>query len=308
MSATISSMCCGRPRQDVRAWSSAARRHRRGTRRDSASASVSMVSPVAAAPRMILSSMSVMFITQRHRVAAPAQVADEQVGEQERAEVADVGRPVDGRAARVDADPAGARAARTGASPRTACRAGGASSGAPRRVAIASAEIDRPAPSAPSRLPVEALTLTAAASSPSRAAIARAHRLEVGGEPRSRRDDRQVDAGRAPAGGLDPTPDLGASSVALSMPGGVRSSAGKRRPRSPSPAAPRRASATRMEDDVAVRMADQPRRTGDRDATEAAAARPARTGGCRDRSRSVVERGPAEQPSRAARGRPGASP
>ena len=40
-----------------------------------------------------------------HLLAAPAEEAHQQVGEQERAEVADVGRPVDGRAARVDADP-----------------------------------------------------------------------------------------------------------------------------------------------------------------------------------------------------------
>ena len=38
------------------------------------------------------------------RVAAPAQVADQEVGEQERAEVADVRRAVDRRTARVDAD------------------------------------------------------------------------------------------------------------------------------------------------------------------------------------------------------------
>ena len=54
----------GRPRQDVRASSSGAPRHRPGTRRDSARRASSMVSPVAAAPRMILSSISVMFMTQ----------------------------------------------------------------------------------------------------------------------------------------------------------------------------------------------------------------------------------------------------
>ena len=63
--------------------------------------------PAAAAPRMILSSMSVMFITQVTWQAAPAQVADQEVGEQERPEVADVGRSVDRRAARVDPDPVG---------------------------------------------------------------------------------------------------------------------------------------------------------------------------------------------------------
>ena len=68
----------------------------------------------AAAPRMILSSMSVMFITQVTGVATPAQVADEQVREQERAEVADVGRSVDGRAAGVDAGPDPARSGTNG--------------------------------------------------------------------------------------------------------------------------------------------------------------------------------------------------
>ena len=60
--------------------------------------------PSAAAPRMILSSMSVRFMTHVTRRPAVAQVADEQVREQERAEVADVGGPVDRGAAAVDPD------------------------------------------------------------------------------------------------------------------------------------------------------------------------------------------------------------
>ena len=43
----------------------------------------------------------------RHAQAAVAQVADEEVGEQERPEVADVGRAVDRRPAAVDPDVAG---------------------------------------------------------------------------------------------------------------------------------------------------------------------------------------------------------
>ena len=48
-------------------------------------------------------------------------------------------------------------------------------------IAIASAEIDRPAPSAPSRLPLDALTLTAAAyeTEEARGNRRRPHRLEV---------------------------------------------------------------------------------------------------------------------------------
>ena len=61
----------------------------------------------------------------RHLLAAPPEVAHQQVGEQERPEVADVGGPVDGRAARVDADPVVAQRDRAAASRPTACRAGG---------------------------------------------------------------------------------------------------------------------------------------------------------------------------------------
>ena len=53
------------------------------------------------------------------------------------------------------------------------------------------------------------------------------------------------------------------------MPAGVEASAGNIRPRSPSPAAPSNASATRMQDDVAVRMTVQPRSARDVDAAQA---------------------------------------
>ena len=81
--------------------------------------------PSAAAPRMILSSMSVRFMTHVTAKAAPAQVADQQVREQERAEVADVRRPVDGGPAAVDADVPGLQRLQRAGLARQACPAGG---------------------------------------------------------------------------------------------------------------------------------------------------------------------------------------
>ena len=105
------------------------------------------------------------------RPAAPAQVADEQVREQERPEVADMGRSVDGRAARVNPDSTvmerdeRARLARERVVQLEAHRPAATE-------AMTSAEMLRPAPSAPSRLPLDALTLTADGSRPSSTAIA----------------------------------------------------------------------------------------------------------------------------------------
>ena len=92
-------------------------------------------------------------------VTTPAEMADEQVREQERPKVADVCRPVDGGATRVDAD---AILAERHQGP---CLATQRVVQANRHemasiVASASVEMERPAPSDPSRLPVEAFTLT----------------------------------------------------------------------------------------------------------------------------------------------------
>ena len=194
----------GRPRQDVRRASSGAPRRRPGTRASQRSASSSIDSPVAAAPRMILSSMSVMFMTQVTRSAAPAQEADEEVGEQERAEVADVGRAVDRRAAAVDAGRGRSRAARAAGSRPTACRGGGRHRRRPPASPRRSGG-DRRArrPRHPSRLPVEALTLTRLGSRPSSSAIASRIASRWSAEPRPGGDDREVDRGRPPAGGRD---------------------------------------------------------------------------------------------------------
>ena len=71
----------------------------------------------------------------------------------------------------------------------------------------------------------------------------RPHRVEAAPEARSRADDGDVDRRRAQPGGGE-APTTSPRSAALSTPRGVRSSLGKSRPRSPSPAAPSSASAT----------------------------------------------------------------
>ena len=217
---------------------------------------------------MILSSMSVMFMTQVTVVAAPAQVADEQVGEQERAEVADVGRSVDGRAARVDADPAGRAAGRTGASRPTACRAGGGSSD---RLDRGDDERrDRPACAlgpvevAGRGLDADGVADRARAAPRSPRASVRDGRRAAAG-PRSRSGPRR----RAASPAASTRRRTSSTRTVLATPRGVRSSAGKSRPRSPSAVAPSSASASGVEDDVAVRVAGQRRRARDLDAAEA---------------------------------------
>ena len=106
----------------------------------------------------------------RDRVPAPAQVSDEQVAEQERPKVADVGRAVYRRAARVDADMARLqRHQRPGLPRERVVQSDGhrSETRAWRRRAPRS-NVRRPR--RPSRLPVEALTLTAARSRPRRSA------------------------------------------------------------------------------------------------------------------------------------------
>ena len=246
-----------------------------------------MPTPSAAAPRMILSSMSVMFMTQRTGVAAPAQVADEQVGEQERAEVADVGRAVDRRAARVDADQVVARAARAVGSRRSACPAAGRSSApAVRWSRAASAEIDRPAPSEPVEVAGRGLDVDRGRRR-GRGARRCASRISSSRAPRRgrARDDRQVDAGRSPAGRRpDASTTVARAASALSI--AARAStdpAGKTPTEVAQPGRAQQRVGDGVQGDVAVGVADQPRHAVERRARRAAAARPARTGGCRGR-------------------------
>ena len=198
-SATMSSMCSvARGRTSgivIRRAVAVGEEARRGSGRRASPMSV----PAAAAPRMILSSMSVMFITQRHRIAAPAQVADQQVGEQERAEVADVGGSVHRRAARVDPDVVVAqRHERPGLAGQRVEQPDGHRP-ALQRCAMARALIERPAPSAPSRLPGRRLDVDRVAR-PGRGVRAIASRIASRWPPRRGRaaDDGHVDA-RSPA-------------------------------------------------------------------------------------------------------------
>ena len=253
---------------------------------------------------MILSSMSVMFMTQVTGVAAPAQVPDEQVGEQERAEVADVGRTVDRRAARVDADAVVVERDERSRLARTACRAAGASSSGldgrdgQRR--------DRPA-GALGAVEVAGRGLDVDGAPRRRRAAPRSRRASGrdGRRAAAARDDRQIDGRRPPAGGLDPPSRPRRASSRCRCPPGVRASAGKSRPRSPSPAAPSSASHDRVERDVAVGVADQPRRALDRDAAEhERRARPERMAVVAD-TRSAAGRGRGRAPAPPARDRPG---
>ena len=98
--------CARSPEAGRPAASSRAHRHPRGIVPAYRSASSVVVIPSAAAPRMILSSMSVRFMTHVTARPAVAQIPDQQVGEQERAEVADVRGAIHRRPAAVDADPA----------------------------------------------------------------------------------------------------------------------------------------------------------------------------------------------------------
>ncbi len=218
-----------------------------------------------------------------HRVAAPAQVADEQVGEQERAEVADMGRPVDRRSARVDADPVVAQRHERARLPRQRVVQPKAHRAAS-TVATTSAEIDRPAPSAPSRLPLEALTLTAPGSTLEQGRDRLAHRVEVSAEPGARADDGRIDGGGSPAGRREPPTDLADQERRCRSRAGCVRRPGRadrgRRARPPRAARRRRHGAGRRHRSdrrAPARRRSRPRR-------DAAAPR-VRTGGCRGRSR-----------------------
>ena len=213
--------------------------------------------------------MSVRFMTHVTAQAAVAQVADQEVREQERPEVADVGRAVDRRPAAVDPDVTGLqRLERADLARERVLEAD--RHAAVRSVATARAEIDRPAPSSPARLPVEALTLTAPGSMPRIAAIA--SRIA---------SSRSPSLGRAPMTtmsmpeGESPTPatradDLAQERVARDAP---------RRPRIRGEQAAQVAEAggtqqgigDGVQHDVAVRVAGEPGGARDLDATQAQA-------------------------------------
>ena len=95
-----------------------------------------IVMPASDASRMILSSTSVMFITQVTRCPS-IEVSAQQIGEQEAAEVAHVRRRIDRRAAAVHADVPGVDAARSPRGRCPACCGTGASCGTTVTVAVA---------------------------------------------------------------------------------------------------------------------------------------------------------------------------
>ena len=180
-----------------------------------------------------------------HPQAAIAQVAHEQVGEQERAEVADMGRPIDRRSAGVDPDVAGLERDRARASAAERVEQADASSAALRAIATADA-LDSPAAALPAfevagrGLDVDrpSARRRAARRSPPRISSRRRPELRPG------RHDRQVErtrAARPPRAGARSTTR---SSSLLAIPAGVCGPAGNRRPEIAQAAAPRSASAT----------------------------------------------------------------
>ena len=129
-------------------------------------------------------------------VAAPPEVTDEQVGEEERAEVADVRGAVHRRAARVHADAVVAQRYQRPLLAGQRVLEPDLAHAAASIVASASVEIDRPAPSEPSRLPRGRLDVDGLRREPQVAGDRSPDRLEMPAEPWPRGHDRQVDTGR----------------------------------------------------------------------------------------------------------------
>ena len=279
MSSTIASMCA------VARGRTSGRRHpERGRlgqerRRDSGRRAHRCRSPAAAAPRMILSSMSVMFMTQRHAVArasAGGGPAGRRTGTSGSCRCGPGRRP-SGRTSRPRRRrPSGSsgRVSPVSVSCSRTRHVTGSSD------ATASAEIDRPAPSSPDRLPVDALTLTAAASTPRSRAIASriasrwpASRGRAATMVRSTLPTAPAGRGRR---GARPR----RASRPLAIPSGV---ARVRREQPTEVAEPGRAEqrvADRVQRDVAVRVAVETRRAVDRRCRRGRAGSRARTDGC----------------------------
>ena len=206
----------------------------------------------------------------RHPEAAVAQVADEQVGEQERPEVPDVGRPVDRGAAGVDPDVAGLERLERADLARERVPETEAHAPSPRRGAIvATAAADSTRPGALRAVEVagrglHAHLLHGQAQDPGDRA---AHRLELVGEPRPRARDREIDRLGPPAGLGEPPDDRLEELATGDAPG--RPAVGREEP--PEVAQRRRPEervGDRMEGHVPVRVAVEARRAGDLDAPE----------------------------------------
>ncbi len=233
----------------------------------------------------------------RHLEAAVTQVADQQVGEQERAEVADVGRAVDGRTAAVDPDVARlerdelARRAghrveqpdRHAFSLRRRVRGREPDDGAGR---------DRPARAFGTfQVAGRGLDVDRVRASMSR--IVRRSRPAISGSrPASRGRAATIVMSRftgPPARGPDSSTTL--PSMIAAVDAGGRAGVGREEPAQVAQAggAEQRVG-DRVQSDVPVRMTGQPRRAFDRQAAEHQRARRARTDGCPCRSRPSAER------------------
>ena len=151
-------------------------------------------------------------------------------------------RAVDGRPARVDADDVADRDERPGLAGERVLQLNGHAAGS--SSATASAEIVRPAPSSPDRLPVDALTLTAvgvdAEEARDRDRASRRDARPGAGAPRRSSGRCCRPPSRSPPRGGRPRP----ASRSRRSPRASTASAGNSRPRSPSPAAPSSASQT----------------------------------------------------------------
>ena len=202
----------------------------------------------------------------RDAQAAVAQVADEDVGEEEGPEVADVGRAVDRRAAAVDPDVAGLeRLERPGLAGHRVLESDRHPTGP--TTATAWAETVRPAPSSPPRLPVEAFTLTEAASTRSSAAIA-ARIASRWPASRGRAPMIVTSRRRGSRPASRESGDDGRDELAAGDPARRRRTGREQPPQIAHPCRAEQRIGDGMERDVAVGVAMQARRPVDRDAAE----------------------------------------
>ena len=239
------------------------------------------------------------------RQAAPSEVADQQVDEEERPEVADVDRGVDRGAAGIDADVALAqRDERPGQAGQGVVQLdrhrrrldGGDRQGADRPTgALGSLEIA-----------ARCLDVDRGAVQLEQLGDRRAHRIEVGAEPRPGGDDRQVDRLRSPAVGREPADHLAQQRAAGNA--GRRPGVGREEaPQVAQAGGAEQRIGDGMEGHVAIGVPVEPRCTGDLHAAQDERhVRPERVAVVPDPGPDRPRRRPA--PLRPVAGRRGASP
>ena len=138
-----------------------------------------------------------------------------------------------------------------------------------RTVATARAEIDRPAPSSPARLPVEALTFTAPVAEAEQAGDRRAHVVQPGAEPRPGADDRRRRRSPAAARARRAARRPRRRSSSLSTPRGVAGVGREQAAEVAEAGGPEQRVGDGVERDVAVRVAGEARRAVDLDPAQA---------------------------------------